>query len=124
MPAIAPHDGLVLEEGVASWYGEGFRGRLTASGEPFDDRIYTVAHPWLPFGTILVVTNLDNGLRTTLRVNDRGPYVAGRIADCSAAGADALGFRRAGLACVRLELLELPPQREPDACRDAGALPP
>ena len=98
----------VVGEGLASWYGGRFHGQLTASGEPFDQREMTAAHPTLPFGSLLVVTNLDNGLRTILRVNDRGPFVAGRVVDCSAAAADVLGFREAGLACVRLELFDHP----------------
>jgi rare lipoprotein A (peptidoglycan hydrolase) len=91
--------------GVASWYGPGFHGRLTACGEIFDQDALTAAHRSLPFGTLLAVTNLDTGCRVTLRVNDRGPYHGHRILDCSRAGAEELGFIDAGIARIQWEIV-------------------
>jgi rare lipoprotein A len=92
------------EEGVASWYGKPHHGKRTASGERFDMRARTAAHRTIAFGTVLRVTNLDNGRRVKVRVNDRGPYVRGRIVDLSAAAATALGMQEDGVAPVRLEV--------------------
>jgi rare lipoprotein A len=75
--------GQYKEEGIASWYGAEFDGKTTASGEVFDSKLMTAAHPALPFGTVLRVTNTQNGKQTTVRVNDRGPYVPNRIIDVS-----------------------------------------
>lgn len=99
-----------FEEGVASWYGGHFHGRQTASGERFDKRAMTAAHRTLPFDTVLLVTNLENGREARLRVTDRGPFVSGRILDCSEGAAEVLGFRAAGLARVRLEILGQVPE--------------
>ena len=93
------------EEGYASYYGAEFAGRRTASGETFDPEGLTAAHRDLPFGTKIRVTNLDNGRSVVVRVNDRGPYVAGRIVDLSSAAARELGMLRSGLARVHLEVL-------------------
>lgn len=93
------------QEGVVSWYGERFHGRPTASGELFDASAMTMAHPTLPFGTKVRVTNLRNGRSVEVRVNDRGPFVATRIADLSHAAAVTLGMMRRGLARVRIEIL-------------------
>lgn len=79
-------------EGLASWYGIGFHGRRTASGERFDMHALTAAHPWLPFGTRVLVRNPVNGRSIVVRINDRGPHVAGRIIDLSHAAARALGL--------------------------------
>lgn len=92
-----------MEEGEASWYGPGLYGRKTASGEVLQPGTLTVAHPTLPFGTCLRVTNLENGRRVEVRVNDRGPYAAGRIVDLSEAAARALGMHGRGITRVRLE---------------------
>ncbi len=92
------------QRGVASYYGEGFDGNLTASGEVFHMNELTCAHPSLPFGTVLRVTNLDNGKETTVRVNDRGPYYGGRIVDLSYGAAQELGMLEAGTARVLLEV--------------------
>ena len=73
------------QKGLASWYGAQFQGRPTASGEPFDKEAMTAAHRTLPFGTLIEVKNLDNGETAVVRVNDRGPFVHGRILDCSEA---------------------------------------
>lgn len=87
--------------GVASWYGDHFQGRKTADGERFDMNRMTCAHPTLPMGTWLRVTNLKNRQSTFVRVNDRGPLVEGRIVDLSAAAARVLGL--SGVGKVRLE---------------------
>lgn len=79
------------QSGTASWYGNRFHGRRTASGERYDMRGYTAAHKSLPFGTILRVTNLDNDRSVLVRINDRGPYVRGRIIDLSRAAAEEIG---------------------------------
>jgi rare lipoprotein A len=78
--------------GIASWYGLGFHGRRTASGERFDMHALTAAHPSLPFGTRLLVENPANGRSVVVRVNDRGPHVRGRIIDLSHAAARAIGL--------------------------------
>lgn len=92
-------------EGWASWYGPGFDGNYTASGEIFNQYDMTAAHPSLPFGTLVQVTNLDNGASVTVRINDRGPYAGGRIIDLSAGAAEALGMIYSGEAYVALEIL-------------------
>lgn len=102
-PVVA--SGADTEEGVVSWYGERFHQRATASGEPFDADGYTMAHPSLPFGTRVKVTNLRNGRSVVVRVNDRGPQVADRIADLSRAAAERIGMLRRGLVRARLEVL-------------------
>lgn len=89
-------------EGTASWYGPGFAGRRTASGEVYDPRDLTAAHKTLPFGTRVLVTNLDNQRRVWVRINDRGPFIAGRIIDLSRSAADAIDMVGAGTARVRL----------------------
>jgi rare lipoprotein A len=92
--------------GTASWYGEQFQGKQTASGEPFDMRNFTAAHPSLPLGTFVKVTNLTNGKAVVVRINDRGPVVDGRIIDVSYNAARALGFKERGLQTVRLDLYQ------------------
>lgn len=93
------------EVGEASWYGRKHHGRRTASGERFDERALTAAHPSLPLGSRARVTNLENGRSVVVRVNDRGPYVGGRIIDLSRAAAKALGITEAGVARVEVEPL-------------------
>lgn len=88
--------------GTASWYGEPYHGRLTANGEVFDKEAFTAAHPTLPLPSLIEVTHLRNGRRMLLRLNDRGPFVEGRVIDVSQAAARELGFERAGLARVRV----------------------
>jgi rare lipoprotein A (peptidoglycan hydrolase) len=95
-------------EGLASWYGVDFNGRLTASGEVYDMYEMTAAHKTLPLGSVVKVHNLDNGKSITVRVNDRGPYVEGRVIDLSRKAARALGMRDQGTAPVRLEVLSMP----------------
>lgn len=91
--------------GTASWYGEYFQGRDTASGEPYDMYALTAAHPTLPLGSFVRVTNLRNGRSVVVRVNDRGPVVEGRIIDVSYNTARVLGFEHKGLQTVRLDLV-------------------
>jgi rare lipoprotein A len=103
-PGAAPADEWrFLQQGKAAWYGPGFQGRRTASGERFDTYDLTAAHPTLPFGTQVRVTNLRNGRSVIVRVNDRGPYVRGYVIDLSYAAAQAI--RMSGTTTVRLEVL-------------------
>lgn len=91
--------------GRASWYGPGFHGRRTASGERFNQNAMTAAHRTLPFGTLVRVTNMRNNRQVVVRINDRGPYSHGRILDLSAGAARTIGLDRAGVGPVRLEVL-------------------
>jgi rare lipoprotein A (peptidoglycan hydrolase) len=95
--------------GMASWYGGKFHGRKTASGERYNKGALTCASPTLPFGTILEVTNLENGKTAVVRVNDRGPYRKKRILDVSRAVAELLGFRHLGVTQVSYRIIETPP---------------
>jgi rare lipoprotein A len=95
-----------LQEGFASWYGGKFNGRLTSSGEVFDTNEKTAAHRTLPFGAIVKVVNLDNGKFTIVKINDRGPFVDGRIIDLSRAAAQEIGMVAQGVARVSLEVLD------------------
>ena len=92
--------------GVASWYGPGFHGRQTASGQTFDQTALTAAHPTLPLSSVVTVTNLDNGRSVAVTVNDRGGFAADRIIDLSKAAAHKLGFEEQGTARVRVQSLE------------------
>jgi rare lipoprotein A len=103
-PAVAVPVG-TTETGQASWYGQPHHGRSTASGEIFDMYALTAAHRTLPFGTRLLVTNLQNDRTVEVRVNDRGPWVSGRILDVSYAAARALDAVAAGVFPVRLRVL-------------------
>jgi rare lipoprotein A len=91
-----------LEEGLASYYGEGMEGGRTASGEKLDSKALTAAHRTLPFGTCLRVVNMENRRSVEVRVNDRGPFKAGRVVDVSLAAARKLELVGKGLARVRL----------------------
>lgn len=93
------------QSGIASYYGPEFAFRRTASGEMFDPREMTAAHRTLPFGTKIRVTNLENGKRVVVRVNDRGPYRKSRVIDVSHAAARKLGFAGQGTARVRIDVL-------------------
>ena len=105
--------------GVASWYGPAFHGRPTANGERFDMNGVTAAHPTLPLPSRVRVTNLENGRQLELRVNDRGPFVNGRIIDLSRRAAQLLGFKRRGLTKVRVQYLGLDRLEPPAAPRPA-----
>ena len=91
--------------GVASWYGKYFDGKPTASGEPYDMNDLTAAHPSLPLGTFVKVTNLRNGRSVVVRVNDRGPVVDGRIIDLSYNAAKVIEMKGRGVQRVRLDLV-------------------
>jgi len=97
------NDGPFRQEGIASWYGKEFEGRPTANGEIFNPSLFTAAHPSLPFGTILTITNKQNMKQVTIRVNDRGPFVSSRIIDLSMAAAEALDMINTGTAPVIVE---------------------
>lgn len=94
------------EVGHASFYGNKFNGRSTASGEKFTQSKLTAAHKRYAFGTLVKVTNLANGKSVIVRINDRGPFVRGRVIDVSMSAAKSLGFVRAGTAKVKLELIK------------------
>ncbi|RMF61466.1 MAG: septal ring lytic transglycosylase RlpA family protein [Calditrichaeota bacterium] len=92
--------------GKASYYGFEFEGRPTASGEIFDPLKLTAAHRWLPFGTMCRVTNVSNGRSVVVRINDRGPFIEGRILDLSYQAAKVLGAIRPGVIEVKIEILK------------------
>jgi rare lipoprotein A len=96
----------VNQRGVASWYGPRFHGRRAASGEVFNEHELTAAHRTLPFGTVVRVTNLENGRSVVVRINDRGPYVKGTILDLSHAAAQRLDIIRQGRARIALSILQ------------------
>ncbi|MDR0583244.1 MAG: septal ring lytic transglycosylase RlpA family protein [Treponema sp.] len=104
--AQVPVTEIFRQEGIASWYGPEFDGRPTASGEIFNSSFLTAAHPSLPFGTMLTVTNLHNNKKVTVKVNDRGPFVSARIIDVSRAAAEQLDMIKTGTAPVLIESLE------------------
>lgn len=93
------------QEGVASWYGPELHGNRTANGERFDMNALTAAHRSLPFGTLVKVTNIRNGKSVAVRINDRGPFVKGRVIDLSRLAANHIGMVRSGIAPVRLEVV-------------------
>jgi rare lipoprotein A len=95
----------VLERARASWYGGSFHGRRTANGETFDQNALTAAHKTLPFGTVVLVTNLANGRSVLVRINDRGPFSPDRHIDLSKRAAEDIGMIRSGTAAVRIEVL-------------------
>jgi rare lipoprotein A len=108
-PATAPARPLEVKEGLASYYGPGFEGKVTASGVKFDKTAMVAAHPTYPFDTVIRVTNLANGRRVIIRVVDRGPTKAiqaeGVLIDLSSGAARNLGFTNSGRTRVRLEVL-------------------
>ena len=123
VPAPGPPAEGHEEVGVASWYGTQHHGKRTASGELFDMNQLTAAHRSLPFGTRLRVINRDNNRSTEVRVNDRGPFVKGRILDVSYAAARQLGALGSGTFPVRLRIIALPTTRA-DATPDTQDLTP
>ena len=106
--AVAPVQQLAIAStsvGGASWYGPGFNGRLSASGEVFNQYDLTAAHRTLPFGTRVLVTNMNTGQQVTVRINDRGPYSGNRIIDLSEGAAEQIGLVSAGTGTVQLDVL-------------------
>lgn len=97
--------GTTIDSGVASWYGPNFHGKLTANGEIYDQNELTAAHRTLPFNTVVMVTNLDNGKSVTVRINDRGPYANNRIIDLSHEAARRIDMIGPGTANVRVQLV-------------------
>jgi len=98
-----------VQEGIASWYGPGFHGKRTSSGERFDQYDFTAAHRTLPLGSWVVVTNKTNGRSIQVYVNDRGPYIQGRVIDLSYAAARAIGMLGSGTVPVRIVVLGTEP---------------
>jgi len=96
----------LVAEGKASYYADQFHGRRTANGETFNTHKLTAAHPSLPFGTWVKVTNLNNGKDVVVRINDRGPFVKGRIIDLSTDAAKEIGIMKSGTVRVKLETLK------------------
>jgi rare lipoprotein A len=105
------HKPLKSWTGIASWYGPGFDGQLTASGQVYDMYALTAAHPWLPMGSMVRVVNLKTGASQVARINDRGPFADDRELDLSYTLARRLGILEAGTANVRIELIEEPGPR-------------
>ena len=106
------------ERGIASWYGPNFHGKKTANGEIFDMNLVSAAHKTLPMPTVVRVTNLENGRSLIIRINDRGPFVRGRIIDLSRHAAELLGFSNKGTAMVHVRLLS---EETRQAALEAGA---
>ncbi|HAA46354.1 MAG: lipoprotein A [Halomonas sp. 54_146] len=104
--AFAHDTSTETQEGIASFYSDRFQGATTASGEPFDQQALTAAHPSLPFGTKVLVTRPDTGQEVEVLINDRGPFVKGRIIDLSKRAAVKLGMLRRGTAPVMVTLLD------------------
>lgn len=105
---IPPHNQSIISSsfgGQASWYGPGFHGRLTANGERYNQNAMTAAHRSLKFGTRVRVTNLNNGRSVVVRINDRGPFIKGRVIDVSAAAARTLNMMHSGVAPVKVTIL-------------------
>lgn len=106
-PSVEPWTGSTELEGVASYYADEFHGRTTANGEIYDMNALSAAHRSFPFGTLLRVTNTENGKSVVVRVNDRGPFVEGRIIDLSLGAAKAVDMIKSGTALVTIDVLEL-----------------
>ena len=102
------------EDGIASWYGgrDGFEGKPTASGETYDSSLLTAAHRELPLGTVVDVTNLDNDRTVRVRINDRGPFIFGRVIDLSRASAEKIGLLGPGTGPVRITVVTPGPQQD------------
>jgi rare lipoprotein A len=103
-----PAVGRLSQTGIASWYGPGFHGKATASGEIYNQNDFTAAHQTLPLGTRVMVTNLENGTSTEVLINDRGPFAKGRIIDLSYSAAQVINMIGPGTALVRVDVLESP----------------
>ena len=100
--------GPYYEVGIASWYGPGFQGNRTSNGEIYDMYGISAAHKTLPFGTIVKVVDLDTGRSIVVRINDRGPFIEGRIIDLSKGAAEKLGIVDKGIAHVGLRIVRWP----------------
>jgi rare lipoprotein A len=112
------------ETGIASWYGEPFQGRKTASGEVYDMNKLTAAHRTLPFGTWVEVTNLVNAKRVEVRITDRGPFIDGRVIDLSKAAAKQIDLITPGIVRVRLKVIRAPRLLPEDVTSCEGRLKP
>jgi rare lipoprotein A len=112
-----------IERGQASWYGPRFHGRRTANGERYDQHAMTAAHKTLPFGSLVRVRSLVTGKEIDVRINDRGPYVRGRVIDVSRAGAEALGMMGLGVKQVSLHMLASGPESRGNEMPLAGKMP-
>jgi rare lipoprotein A len=107
-PSRTASHGGSAQTGKASWYGKPYHGRTTASGERYNMHAQTAAHKTLPFGTKVRVTNLENGKDTVVRINDRGPFVKGRIIDLSYSAANQIKMVQSGVVSVKVEILSRP----------------
>jgi rare lipoprotein A len=105
---VLPPDSRLSQTGIASWYGPGFHGKATASGDIYNQTDLTAAHQTLPLGARVMVTNLENGNSTQVTINDRGPFAKGRIIDLSYAAAQSLNMVGPGTALVRVDVIESP----------------
>ena len=110
-PPLVVRPARFVQTGIASWYGPGFHGKRTANGEIYDQHALTAAHKSLPLGTNVMVTNLENEQVVEVRINDRGPFVAGRIIDLSLTAAKSIDVYAPGTALVRVEVLSAPTPR-------------
>jgi rare lipoprotein A len=105
---VSTHRPILTEEGYASWYTAPYKGRKAANGQVFNDRALTAAHRTLPMGSLIVVTNMENGQSSAMRVTDRGPFVEGRLIDLTIASAKATGVYMPGTAHVRIDVYRTP----------------
>src|SRR3954470_14006445 len=105
VPSLVPGTPGAIQTGIASWYGPGFHGKRTANGEIYNQYELTAAHPTLPLGTRVMVTNPRTRQSIEVRINDRGPFVGGRVIDLSYAAARSIGLYEPGTAPVRIEVL-------------------
>jgi rare lipoprotein A len=123
-PTTTPTEPLYVETGMASWYGPPYHNRRASNGEVFDMNALTAAHRTLPLGSIVRVTNLATDHSVVVRINDRGPFVTGRVIDLSLAAAKAIDVWRPGIAKVKLEVLESPSPIESGGrwCVQIGAI--
>ena len=106
----------VMREVVASWYGPGFAGRLTTSGERFNPRLLTAASVTVPLGSVVKVENPGNGRSVSVRVTDCGPYVPGRTLDLSRRAAQKIGIAHQGIARLRVTAIKIPRNADADRC--------
>lgn len=111
------------DTGSASWYGPGFAGKRTASGERFNPNAMTAAHKTLPMGTEVEVTNVENGKSVVVRINDRGPFVGGRVIDLSKAAAKDLGMLGTGTAEVTIAAISKPAEETEDSAEEVAVKP-